>query len=160
MTMGIIGLCVSVFALQVLLELNLHHYTMCPRSVLHLHEYYRIFTSAVFHANLMHVGMNVMSTAALGAALERRLGSLRFFVTTLWSILFTSIVYLSIACLWSSLTGKDDLMNQHSVGFSGVLFHYVVLECRLLGDGSRSIFGFVQVPAALYPWALYVRSLS
>lgn len=47
-------------------------------------------------------------------------------------------------------------MYEHSVGFSGVLFHFCVLECNLVQTSSRSLFGIVHVPAQAYPWALLV----
>lgn len=47
-------------------------------------------------------------------------------------------------------------MYQHSVGFSGVLFHLSVMEANLSPDATRSVFGFCRVPAWGYPWALLV----
>jgi len=52
-------------------------------------------------------------------------------------------------------------MYRHGAGFSGVLFHLLVLECSIASapasqSSSRSIFGFVSVPAYLYPWVLLV----
>lgn len=47
-------------------------------------------------------------------------------------------------------------MYQHSVGFSGVIFHLSVMECNMTPHRTRSVFGFLTVPAYLYPWALLV----
>ena len=47
-------------------------------------------------------------------------------------------------------------MYQHSVGFSGVLFHLSVLECHYGPLQPRSLFGMVSVSPTLYPWVLLV----
>ena len=127
-TMGVIGLCCSVYLYQVVLEPPMYAYTMNPRNVLYLREYYRFISSSLFHGGLMHLGMNMLSTAAISSLLEKRFGTLRQIVSILWSILLTSVVYTIVALLLSALLGMDDLMYQHSVGFSGVIFHLSVLE--------------------------------
>jgi membrane associated rhomboid family serine protease len=155
-TLGIVGVCTLLYVLQLILDLDLNQVTLCPRLVLHLHEYYRIISSCLFHANLMHVGMNMVSTAAISSILEKRFGTLRHLVTTLWSILLTSFVYILIAVFLSLALGFDDLMYQHSIGFSGVIFHFSILECSLAPNRSRSVFGFFSVPSYLYPVVLLV----
>jgi rhomboid domain-containing protein 1 len=104
----------------------------------------------------MHVGMNMVSTAAISSVLEKRFGTLRHIVTTLWSILLTSSVYILVALFLSLGLGIDSLMYQHAVGFSGVIFHMSILECSLAPNRSRSVFGFFSVPSYLYPVALLV----
>lgn len=155
-TLGIIGLCTFLYVLQLILDLDLHKVTLCPRLVIYLHEYYRIITSCFFHADLMHVGMNMVSTAAISGILEKRFGTLRHLVSTLWSVLLTSCVYILVAVFLSLGLGYDSLMYQHAVGFSGVIFHMSILECSLAPNRSRSVFGFFSVPSYLYPVALLV----
>lgn len=155
-TLGIIVLCCTLYVAQLIGDVELHHVTMCPRAVVYLHEYYRLITSALFHANLMHIAMNMMSTAAIATMLERQLGTLRLLLIILWAILVTNVVYVAAALFLSGVLGKDDLMYQHAVGFSGVLFHLSVLECNM-GPSShtaRSVFGFFHVPAYIYPVVL------
>jgi membrane associated rhomboid family serine protease len=155
-TLGIIGLCTLLYVLQLILDLDLHKVTLCPRLVLYLNEYYRIITSCFFHADIMHIGMNMVSTAGISSILEKRFGTLRHLVTTLWSVLLTSCVYILVAVFLSVVIGYDSLMYQHSVGFSGVIFHMSILECSLAPTRSRSVFGFFSVPSYLYPVALLV----
>ena len=52
----------------------------------------------------------------------------------------------------------DDMsfIKQHSVGFSGVLFALVVVDIHKSDVPTRSVMGFVSVPARWYPWALLV----
>ena len=102
----------------------------------------------------MHIGMNMMSTAAISAMLEKRLGTLKQTFTMAWAMLLTSTIYTMVALFLHLVLRKDGLMYQHSVGFSGVIFHLSVMECNLLPNQLRSVFGFLSVPAYLYPWAL------
>ena len=118
----IIGLCVAVFLLQTILNLDLQDFTLCPRNVIYDHEYYRIFTSCVFHGGLIHIGFNMMSTAAIGSLLEKRFGTLRHIFSVFLGMFLTSSTYILVACLLSWVCRYDKLMYQHSVGFSGVLF--------------------------------------
>jgi rhomboid domain-containing protein 1 len=143
--------------LQNVLGLNLQLFTMCPRLVIYTGEYYRIITSTLFHANLMHIGMNVLSTSAIGGMLEQKLGTLRLIFTIWWSMILTSSLYLLISCLAHAIFRYDQLLYSHAVGFSGVIFHLSVLETYLhSSSSSRSLFGFVSVPPSLYPWVLLV----
>lgn len=104
----------------------------------------------------MHIGMNMMSTLAISSMLEKRFGTLRHAIFILWAVLITSLVYTIVAVLLHLIVGVDSLMYQHSVGFSGVIFAMSVLESNLTPLRSRSVFGFITVPAYLYPWALLI----
>jgi membrane associated rhomboid family serine protease len=150
------GLCIVIYLLQLLLDFDIQSITMCPRLVLYLHEYYRIVTSTLFHANLMHIGMNMMSTFAIGALLEKRMGTLGLVMTLSWAILLSGLVYLMIAWTAYAAFGSEEWMYTQSVGFSGILFHMTVLECNLSSTESRSLFGVVNVPTFLYPWVLLI----
>jgi len=155
-TLGIIALCCSVYACQVVFDLDLQHYTMNPRMIIHLNEYYRFITSCLFHGGLMHIGFNMMSTAAISSMLEKRMGTLQQTFTIAWAMLLTSSLYTLVALFLHLVLRKDGLMYQHSVGFSGVIFHLSVIECNMMPHRTRSVFGFLSVPAYLYPWALLV----
>ncbi|CAJ1952442.1 unnamed protein product [Cylindrotheca closterium] len=155
-TLGIIMICTLIFILQNALNWNLQVFTFCPRLIIYAHEYYRVFTSMLFHANMMHIGMNMLSTYAIGRMLEKQLGTLGLVVTMLWSAIISCALYLCIAMSAHLVFDYDKWMYDHAVGFSGVLFHFSVLECHLSPQFSRSLFGVVNVPSALYPWALLV----
>ena len=151
-----IGVCAGVYIFQVIADPVLHNYTLCARNVLYLHELYRILSSCVFHGGLLHVGFNMMSAAAMGSLLEKRFGTLRHIFTVLWGMLLINSVYILVAYLLHVVFGYDNLMYQHSLGFSGVLFQLSVLEANLSPNSARSVFGVVRVPVYLYPWALLV----
>ena len=156
-TLVVMAVCAGLHLLHFVTNYpELHTLTLCPQLVLYQGDSYRIITSALFHGSFLHIGMNLMSAAAIGTMLEKRIGSIALLLTILWSILISSTIYISIAvlCLW--VLDKEDLMRQHSVGFSGVLFHLSVLECYLGPQQARSVFGFFRVSPKLYPWALLI----
>jgi membrane associated rhomboid family serine protease len=155
-TLGVVSLCLFLFLVQVSTNHPpLRAVTLCPRLVVFEGEVYRILTSALFHASLMHIGMNLMSTLAIGGMLEKRLGTLRVCYTMLLSIVMTSLLVIAAALFLDLVLERKGLMNQHSIGFSGVIFHLSVLECNLGShESSRSVFGLLEVPSYLYPWVL------
>jgi rhomboid domain-containing protein 1 len=155
-TLGIMALCIFVYAAQFVLDLELHHYTMNPHMIIHLQEYYRFITCCLFHDGLMHIGMNMMSAAAISTMLEKRLGTLQQIMTIAWAMLLTSSLYTLVSLFLHLFLGWNNLMSSHSVGFLGVLFHLLVMECNMTPHRSQSVFGFLSVPAYLYPWALLV----
>ena len=154
-TLGTIILCVSIHVIQFLLGWNQLVFTMCPRLVLFTHEYYRVFSSVFFHLDLMHIGMNMLTTFSLSTLLEKKFGTLRLFLSIWWAILLNAAMYLLIAYLGYAMFGYERLMNQHALGYSGILFYFTVLESRL-NSGRRSLFGFISVPSWAYPWVFLV----
>ena len=154
----IIGSCSLAFVYQIIGDPNLVDYTMCPRNVIYLHEFYRIITSAFFHGSIMHLGMNMMSTYAIGNAIERRFGTLYYFFTVTWGIVLTSFIYIFIASVIFWALDLEGPFLQHSVGFSGVIFQLSVIESDSSPDTHRSVFGFAQVPITLYPWAMLLAA--
>ena len=153
-TLGVIAICVSIQVFQATISgWNLHLFTMCPRLILFTHEYYRVFTSVFFHANLMHIGMNMLSTSTISSLLEKKIGTMRLLFSIWWAILLTSAIYITIAYVAYVVFGYDAWMYQHAVGFSGIIFHLSVLDSHF-HPGPRSVFGFFSVPAFVYPWVL------
>jgi len=104
----------------------------------------------------MHIGMNMMSTMAIGAMLEKEIGTLMMGITISWGILLTSFIYVFISWFLFVAFGYEQMMLQHSVGFSGVIFQLSVLESSLSPNRTRSVFGVFQVSSKMYPWALLV----
>lgn len=104
----------------------------------------------------MHIGMNMMSTMAIGSMLEKKIGTLLLGLTILWGVFLTSTIYVAIAWLLWAVFGYQKMMLQHSLGFSGVIFQLSVVESNLSPDRVRSVFGLFQVSSRMYPWALLV----
>mmetsp|Transcript_25522 Transcript_25522/g.33844 ORF Transcript_25522/g.33844 Transcript_25522/m.33844 type:complete len:342 (+) Transcript_25522:213-1238(+) len=155
-TLSIILLCTITYAYQLLFDPPLHHYTMCPRNILFLSEYYRIITSTLFHGGFLHFFMNMSSTAAISSSLEHRYGTLRLIFTILWGMILTSFIDIAAPWLMYMIFNNEEMMYQHAVGFSGVIFQLSTIEANINPDATRSVFGFVRVPSYLYPWALLI----
>jgi len=151
-TLGVVFLCCLLYVIQIVFDVRLTNWTLSP--TVFLKQPYRIVSSALLHGGPLHLGMNMMSMYAIGTMVEKRLGSLRLFFTILASIGLTAFVHVSMAWLAQLVLGMAGPMREHSVGFSGVLFHLSVLECNMGGHANRSLFGIVEVPAKLYPIAL------
>ena len=156
----VIALCCLAFLYQVLDDAlddpKLTCFTLCPVNVIFLHEYYRLITSCFFHGSLMHIGMNMLTAAAVGSFLEKSYGTLRHAFTVLWGILLVPLCYVCVAWVCFTLFKIQGPMYQHSVGFSGVLFQLSVLEANLNPHSQRSVFGMFRVSSSAYPWAMLV----
>ncbi|XP_051113677.1 rhomboid-like protein 15 [Andrographis paniculata] len=129
-----------------------------PSAVVSHFQVYRIYTAVVFHGSLLHVLFNMLALVPMGSELERIMGSIR--LSYILTILATSngILHLLIALLVSHNPFNADLslMDQCSIGFSGILFSMIVIETSLSGVQSRSFFGLFNVPAKWYVWILLV----
>ncbi len=147
------AICATTFCFQIIANPNIRHYTMNPYRVVYSHEVGRIISGVFFHGSLMHILMNMISFMAVGKSLEKFFGTPWMTATIIWSILLTSCIEILLA-LGGQLFGNRNLMYQHSLGFSGVLFHLATIECYRSPDSLRSIFGIMQVSSKFYPWAL------
>lgn len=130
---------------------TLRHYTLCPNAVINRGEYYRIVTSPYLHGGILHFGVNMMSTVAIGRSLERRFGTVRMCAWLLVATLLSGTTHCAIAYALA----QPRYMLQHSLGFSGVLFALIVSE-TWRSNVSRSLFGMMEVPARYYPLAALV----
>ncbi|KAL3800828.1 hypothetical protein HJC23_001665 [Cyclotella cryptica] len=155
-TLSIMALCCLVYLYQIAFDPTIQDFTMCPRLVIYLHEYYRFISSALFHGSLMHIGMNMMSTMAIGTSLENQIGTFTMALSILWGILLTSTIYTLTSWILYVAFGYEKMMYQHCLGFSGVIFQLSVLEANLSPNRTRSVFGVFKVSSKMYPWALLV----
>lgn len=74
----------------------------------------------------------------------------------MWTILLCGIFYCLLSWLLSTVTGSVSYLMQPAVGYSGVLFAYILIECYHATVQSRSLFGFFSVPAKIYPWVILI----
>ena len=110
-------------------------------------------TSVFVHGDLLHIFFNMSSTLFIQASLERQHGSIccAFLIAIL--IILIGVLQLILATtLWCA--GFTGSMYSNAVGYSGVLFS--LLHLHSAQASSRSIYGFVEVPGWVYPWALLV----
>ena len=145
---------VSVYLWQKSQENIEHKFTMFPRGIIFQHQFYRILTSSFLHGGIFHIAMNMMSFFSLGTFLERSFGTLWHFTTILWSVILVNCTYVFIA-FTMYFCGMRNTINTHALGFSGTLFHLVVLQCHLSAS-DRPIFGTFRVSSKVYPWVLLI----
>ncbi|CAM9648117.1 unnamed protein product [Chrysoparadoxa australica] len=153
-TLSIIVICFLVQAYVFLLEPPVQNFTLCARNVIYYHEYYRLITGAVTHGGILHIGFNMMSTAAIGGGLETTLGTLGLAFVVGWSIVLCGLVYVFTMWALTMYTNDPSYLNQHAVGFSGVIFTLALLESHSSPRPTRAVFGLINVPTKVYPWVL------
>lgn len=158
-TILIIGVCILLYLLQMIFDLPIHSVTLCPQLIIYKGQIYRIVTNSLFHStSIMHIGMNMLSCFTLAKQLELHYGTIRLLLLTMYSIVLTSCLYVFIAYMLYVIPfiQYKYYMYTHSIGFSGVLFHYLVLECSILSSSNRNLFGSITVPSYLYPWVILI----
>ena len=91
-------------------------------------EWWRLFTSGFLHANILHVGFNVLLLGLLGAPLERQLGVVRF-----------AVLYVA-ALLSGSLGALLASPRALTIGASGAVFGLMgahLMVSRAVGRRAR-----------------------
>lgn len=139
-----------VFVMQRVYSIDNKKFNLNPTRILRDHQFYRLFTSAVLHRNIQHIGLNLLSVYS-SAGLERELGPHKFLMTTLISLIFTPLIYCVLANIYNSVMEEP---IKSTKGWSGVIFHWTARECMMDPNSTISLFDVGQVPSAYYPWAL------
>ena len=155
-TRAIIIINVAIHALIFVSSYGLQNFAINADWVMEKGEYYRIVTAAFTHVSIMHIGMNMMSMYSLGTSLEMQFGSLQFLFMSVWSVLAIGALYVILSWLGAVATGDQSWMYMSAVGYSGVLFNYAILEAYHTTAVTRSLCGFCDVPAKMYPFVLLV----
>ena len=151
----IITLCTLTYCWQVIYQPVEHNFTICPQKIIFEYQIYRMITSSFLHGNLFHIAMNMMSFLQLGTILERSFGTVWHLSIILWSVVLTNSTFVFIA-FTMYLCGMEGEMNGHALGFSGTLFHLMVIQCHLNASSTHSILGMFQVSSKVYPWVLLI----
>ena len=145
----LIGLCVIVYALQILvpglaaqsLELRLGF-----MPVVAAQEPWRFLTAAFLHADYMHIGFNMLTLWVLGRALEPLLGRWRF-----TSIYLLSALGGSTMIYWLSWPGTESWLTL-TVGASGAvfgLFSTMFVVQRRFGRDTSGIVALLAINAVI-----------
>lgn len=100
-------------------------------------EWYRLFTVALVHANLLHLGFNMYALMVLGNPLEAAFGKEKFLGVFFISLLTGSLTSAYFAPITS-----------YSVGASGAifgLFGAMVIVGKKIGADVRSIYVIIGI---------------
>ena len=90
-------------------------------------EYWRSFTGATAHFEPIHLGFNMMTLYSLGTELEPSYGSVPFLFYNISLIPITTLIMMAIVYLQITITGNAALGETSTVGYSGVLFCWMVI---------------------------------
>lgn len=100
-------------------------------------EWYRIFTVALAHAGLLHLGFNMYALMVLGNPIEATYGKNKFLIIFFFSLLSGSLTSAYFASA-----------SSYSVGASGAifgLFGAFVIVGKAIGTDVRSIYMIVAI---------------
>ena len=106
-------------------------------------EWYRIFTAALLHGGIMHIGFNMYALYLFGPRLEQQVGSPAFFA-----------LYVASAGAGGMLSYALGPLNQVSIGASGAIFGlfgawiFVAWKMRST-PGGRAMFNQLGVLLAI-----------
>ncbi len=111
---------------------------LAPRAVATL------LTSLFLHAGLLHVAGNMLYLYIFGAAVEERLGAVRY----LWFYLGAGVA-AGLATIWMAPASHVPVVGA-SGAIAGVLGAYFIFHPRGRILTILPLFAFIEVPAALY----------
>lgn len=110
-----------------------------------LEEYWRLFTAAFIHRGPIHLSMNLWALAVLGPMLQELIGSKRYLVTLLLSILGGSLASI----LWDPTVISCGI----SGGIFGMLGCYAIctwMRGKLDATQKKSLSSIVVIAVAMY----------
>lgn len=124
-----------------------------PRKILARKEWHRLLWFPILHYDYAHLYYNILSLLWKGSQLEPRMGSVGFGGLILELGFVSGMIHLAGAALLAALSPKgigQELMNQCSIGFSGILFG---LKVVLTHDqpGWSNVFG-ISLPTKYTAW--------
>ena len=100
-------------------------------------EWYRLFTVALVHAGLLHLGFNMYALMVLGNPLETAFGSTKLLIVFFFSLLTGSLTSAYFASA-----------SSYSVGASGAvfgLFGAMIIVGNKIGADVRSIYVIIGI---------------
>merc|ERR1719334_627887 len=108
-----------------------------------------IFSAAWFHVGILHLAMNMLSLFYLGRRLEQKFGSTCTFGLVILFNFLSGVLYLLLSFIAGFI--NTQFWYSNAIGFSGILFAMLMVDCQMSVGQSRSLFGLVAVPVFIYP---------
>ncbi|KAI9199380.1 uncharacterized protein BJ171DRAFT_518984 [Polychytrium aggregatum] len=126
---------------------------LIPDQIQQLKGLHRIVAANFIHASLGHILLNSMALVHYGAFLEQRMGSVLFLWCALLFAPLVSIIHVLLAGFVDVLL-HTSWSQSCSVGFSAVLFAFIVIEVKRDQHEHRMPFTSYTYAASLHPWVL------
>ena len=116
-------------------------------------DWLRLVVPSLRHTHDIHLYYNMVSLAWKGLEMERRLGSVKYFITLILLTFLSSIFYVILAMVGAEVLEDPTLMTECAIGFSGVLFAMKVVNIHHSNQEQErtSFFGFL-VPMRYAVW--------
>ena len=155
-TLILLLLNISIHGLIFITSMNPGFFAIGFNNVFKGEMYYTVLSYAFVHDNgsLMHIGFNMMSLLQLGSAIESQFGTSQFLFMSAWAVLLCGVLYLLLAYVAFLVSGSG--LATAALGYSGVIYSYIVVATYHSQVETLSVFGFFSVPARIYPWVLLV----
>lgn len=100
------------------------------QAIAYQHQYYRLITAAFLHADILHIGFNMLALYQIGTALERVIGTWRYL-----------LLYFAAAIGGSVMSYAVHGVNANSLGASTAIFGifgaFYMISRHLGGDSSQ-----------------------
>ena len=111
--------------------------------VLEYGQYYRLLTSVFLHADISHIGSNLIVQILMGNIVEKNLGHIKYLILFLAAGIGGNIV----SVLYDSMQG----VNTYSVGASGAIFGVMGVLILLIIKGRKTLRkGSSMLPRAAF----------
>jgi len=105
------------------------------------HEFWRAFSGSLAHFEPLHIGFNMMSLYNLGG-LEELHGSLPYFLSSFAMVILTVTFMMSVMHYQVIIQGNHSVADKQTVGYSGVLFVWMVMVT--LENGNSCPIPFLE----------------
>ncbi|KAJ9458550.1 Rhomboid-like protein 15 [Diplonema papillatum] len=160
-TRGLLGVCVSLWVLEVVGLVTVGRTCFGPYSLLGRWQLWRLITSPFVHVGLLHLLMNMLALVSLLPPLERMHGSTGALTVCLVYAIMAQLIAITPATVFHVAFGVDSVFEWRTcaAGLSGMLFGLLTLETTTDDTGlfhrERQFF-CLTIPSRWYPWVLLV----
>ena len=126
-----------------------------------LHGLLTLFISTYTHLAFFHLFWNMSVLVYYGGIYERKWGSMKFLLNVALFGLLCNLLHILVASMITvipmPLWIKSNLVYTCSLGFSGVLFFLISIDCfdpKVSSTEGQQVFGLMPVPKKYYPWIM------
>ncbi|KAJ4462291.1 putative rhomboid family protein [Paratrimastix pyriformis] len=147
-------LLVGVFVFGLVAGRDVAWVCTLPAAVIYSFQFWRLLTPPIFHANILHITLNIAALLPMGRELERDLGTMRFLWLNILFGILSGAINVLMAWFVFITVGLVGPLRECGIGYSGVLFGLIVVQSQRAEAQTISVFGWFRVPRVLYPFAL------
>jgi len=133
-------------------ESVIDRYGMVPYYIIHGQQLVTIFTSMFLHADLLHLGGNMLFLYIFGDNIEDTFGHARYAVFYLMAGIIATFVHIGSILYFGDLEGLTAVTIGASGAISGVLGAYIVLfpRSRILTLVFLGFIYIIPIPAVVF----------